>query len=160
LTVTLVTSDIGAGSIKAAQVFAEQASAAGVTVNLQQVPVSTLYGPNYLKWTFAQDVWTYYPYLPNAQETFIKGAVFNECHVNNAKYTRLFNEANATVNDGLRTELIHEMQTLEYNGEASGYIVPYFIPSIDGFTKHVHGLTPSDTSNPLGGFDLSNVWMD
>ena len=134
---TLTTSNVAAGAIKSAQVFAQQASAAGIKVNISEVPVSTIFGPNYLKWPFAQDVWTYYPYLPNAQETFIKGAVFNECHVNNANYTKLFNEANATVDFHLRTELIHEMQTLEYNGEASGYIIPYFIPSIDGFSPRV-----------------------
>jgi len=160
LSLNLVTADLAAGSIKAAQVFAQQASAAGVQVNLQQIPVSTLYGPNYLKWAFAQDVWTYYPYMPNAQEALIKGAVFNECHVDNAAYTRLFNETNATVDPARRRELIHEMQTMEYQAEASGYIVPYFVPSIDGFTRRVHGLTPSKTSNPIGGFDLTSVWLD
>lgn len=160
LSVNLVTADLAAGSIKAAQVFAQQASAAGVHVNLQQVPVSTLYGPNYLKWTFAQDVWTYYPYMPNAQEALIKGAVFNECHVDNPTYTKLFNQTNATVDPTKRKALIHEMQQLEYEADASGYIVPYFVPSIDGFTSRVHGLTPSKTSNPLGGFNLSNVWLD
>jgi peptide/nickel transport system substrate-binding protein len=160
LTVNLITADLAAGSIKAAQVFAQQASAAGVTVSLQQVPVSTLYGPNYLKWTFAQDVWTYYPYLPNAREALIKGAVFNECHVDYAPYTKLFNEVNATVDTSRRHELIHEMQQMEYEGQASGYIVPYFVPSIDGYGNHVHGLTPSKTSNPVGGFDLANIWLD
>ena len=160
LTVNLITADLAAGSIKAAQVFAQQASAAGVTVNLQQVPVSTLYGPNYLKWTFAQDVWTYYPYLPNAREALIKGAVFNECHVDYAPYTKLFNQVNATVKPSLRAEMIHQMQKMEYDGLASGYIVPYFVPSIDGFSSRVHGLTASKTSNPIGGFDLTNVWLD
>ena len=96
LTLTLVTADIAAGSIKAAQVFAQQATAAGVKVKLQQVPVSTLFGPNYLKWTFAQDTWTYYPYLPNAQEALLPGGVFNECHVNDPTYTKLFKELAAT----------------------------------------------------------------
>ncbi len=38
--------------LQAAQVFAEQAKAAGVTVKVNQVPVGTFYGPNYLEWTF------------------------------------------------------------------------------------------------------------
>jgi len=158
--INLTTADLGAGSLKAAQVFAQQAAAANVTVNLQQVPVSTLYGPNYLQWTFAQDVWTYYPYLPNAQEAQIKGAVFNECHVDNAQYTALFNKANATADATARADLIHQMQALEYSADASGYIVPYFVPSIDGFSSKVKGLTPSKTSNPIAGFTLSNVWLD
>ena len=52
------------------------------------------------------------------------------------------------------------MQKMEYDGLASGYIVPYFVPSIDGYSSHVHGLTASKTSNPIGGFDLTNVWLD
>jgi peptide/nickel transport system substrate-binding protein len=160
LTVTLVTSGVAAGTIECADVFAQQAVKAGVKVNLSEVPVATLFGPQYLKWIFAQDWWNYYPYLPNAQEACIKGAVFNECHVNDARYTKLFNEANAIVDLGLRTEIIHEMQTLEYEGEASGYIVPYFIPSIDGFSSSVKGLTPSKTSNVIGGYDLASIWLD
>jgi peptide/nickel transport system substrate-binding protein len=159
LNVNLVTADLGAGSIKAAQVFAQQAAAAGVKVSLQTVPVSTLYGPNYLQWTFAQDVWTYYPYLPNAQEAQIKGAVFNECHVDNAAYTKLFNQANSTVDATARMDLIHQMQALEYSADASGYIVPYFVPSIDGFSSKVNGLVASKTSNPIAGFNLSSVWL-
>jgi len=159
LNLTLVTADIAAGSIKAAEVFAQQASAAGVTVTLQQVPVSTIYGPNYLKWTFAQDTWTYYPYLPNAQEALIPGGVFNECHVNDPAYNKLFKQLAATTDPKARTELTHECQTREYNGNASGYIVPYFQPEIDATSSHVHGLTPSKTSNPFGGFDLASIWL-
>jgi peptide/nickel transport system substrate-binding protein len=159
MTVSLTTADLGAGSLKAAQVFAQQASAAGVTVKLDQVPVATLYGPNYKQWTFAQDIWTYYPYMPNAQEAQIPGAVFNECHIDNPAYTALFNQCNSEPDLGKRTELIHEMQRMEYEGDASGYIVPYFVPSIDGFAANIHGLTESKTSNPISGFDLSSVWI-
>lgn len=159
MTTTLVTADLGAGSLKAAQVFAQQAAAAGVTVKLQQVPVATLYGPNYKQWTFAQDVWTYYPYMPNAQEALLPGAVFNECHVDNPKYNALFEQCNRTTEAGARKDLIHEMQKMEYDGEASGYIVPYFVPSIDGFAPNIHGLTESKTSNPISGFDLSSIWI-
>ena len=67
LTVQMVTSDIAGGTVRLAEVFAEQASGAGVTVNLMQVTSTEFFGPNYTKWTFAQDWWQYYPYLPRVQ---------------------------------------------------------------------------------------------
>ena len=52
------------------------------------------------------------------------------------------------------------MQKLEWEGHASGFIIPCFIPTIDGMAKNVSGLTPSKTGNYLGGFDLMSVWLD
>ncbi len=58
LTVTLTTSDaVGSGAVAAAQVFAEQAKGAGVTVNVNKVDSSVIFGEQYMKWTFAQDFW-------------------------------------------------------------------------------------------------------
>jgi peptide/nickel transport system substrate-binding protein len=159
LTVTLVTSDVGAGSVNAAQVFAEQAKAAGVTVKLSQVTPQVLYGPNYLKWTFAQDDWNYNPYVLNAQNACLPKGEFNECHVDYPRYTHLWHQLAATLDPSLQTEITHEMQMLEYEGLASGFIIPYYIPSIDGMRANVQGLTASKTGNPLGGFDLQSVWL-
>jgi peptide/nickel transport system substrate-binding protein len=47
LTVTLTTADIQEGAVNAATVLSQQAKAAGVTVQLSDVPVSTFFGPNY-----------------------------------------------------------------------------------------------------------------
>ena len=57
LSVQLVTAPVFQGVVQAAQVFAQQASAAGVKVSLRKLDTGTFYGPNYLKWTFAQDFW-------------------------------------------------------------------------------------------------------
>ena len=38
--------------------------AAGVNISLRQVTVTDFFGPNYLKWTFSQDTWEYFPYFP------------------------------------------------------------------------------------------------
>ena len=160
LTVTLVTADVGAGSVKAAQIFAQQAKAAGVTVNLNQITSQDLYGPNYLKWTFAQDDWNYNPYVLNAQNACLPGGEFNECHVDYPPYTRLWGQLAATLDTNRQAEITHEMQMMEYEGLASGFIIPYFIPAIDGMGKNVNGLTASKTGNPLGGFDLQSVWLD
>ena len=157
LHVTLVTSDIAQGTVLAAQVFAQQASQAGITVNVQDVTVDEFYGTNYLKWQFAQDYWFYNFYLPQVSLATLPTASFNETHWDNSRYNSLYAQAIATTDTSLRTELAHEMQQIEYN--EGGYIIPFFPPVIDGFGTNVGGLVPSKSGLSLGAYDFKKVWL-
>jgi len=159
LAVTLVTSAIGSGTVQVAQVLKQQAAAAGVTVNLKEVTSSEFFGPNYLSWTFAQDHWKYYPYFSNVAQATLAGAPFNECHTDNAAYTRLYKQALATLDGHKRADIAHEMQQMEYSGTASGYIIPYFNPVIDGYASRVNGVVSSKTGLPLGAYGFKNMWL-
>ena len=157
LHVTLVTSDIAQGTVLAAQVFAQQASAAGVSVSVDDVTVNEFYGTNYLKWQFAQDYWFYNFYLPQVSLATLPSAPFNETHWNNPRYNSLYAQAIATGDDSLRTELAHEMQQIEY--DQGGYIIPFFPPVIDGFGANVGGLVPSKIGLSLNAYDFKGVWL-
>ncbi len=85
LSLTLVTGDIAQGVINMAQVYAQQAAAAGINAKLDQVTVTDFYGPNYLKWVFAQDYWYYSPYFPQVNQATLPGSPFNETHFNNSQ---------------------------------------------------------------------------
>ena len=69
LTVELITSAeaLGGDEVAAAQVFAEQAKAAGVTVNVNKVDSGVFYGKEYLTWPFAQDFWETRDFLQPGQ---------------------------------------------------------------------------------------------
>jgi peptide/nickel transport system substrate-binding protein len=157
LTVTLVTSDIAQGTVLAAQVFAQQAAAAGVNVNVSNVSVNDFYGTNYLKWQFAQDYWFYNFYLPQVSLATLPTASFNETHWDNARYNSLYSQAIATVDDSLRTEMAHEMQQIEY--DEGGYIIPFFPPVIDGYGTNVGGIVPSRIGLSLNAYDFKGVWL-
>jgi len=157
LHVTLVTSDIAQGTVLAAQVFAQQASEAGINVSVDDVTVDEFYGTNYLKWVFAQDYWFYNFYLPQVSLATLPTAPFNETHWNDSRYNSLYDQAIATTDTALRTELAHEMQQIEYN--EGGYIIPFFPPVIDGFGTNVGGLVPSKSGLSLGAYDFKNVWL-
>jgi peptide/nickel transport system substrate-binding protein len=157
LHVTLVTSDIAQGTVLAAQVFAQQASAAGISVSVDDVTVNEFYGTNYLKWQFAQDYWFYNFYLPQVSLATLPTAPFNETHWNNARYNSLYAQAIATTDTSLSTELAHEMQQIEYN--EGGYIIPFFPPVIDGFGTNVGGLVPSKIGLSLNAYDFKGVWL-
>jgi peptide/nickel transport system substrate-binding protein len=154
LTVTLTTSAVATGTVAMATVLAAQAKAAGVTVKLSNVPAGTFFGPNYLKWTFAQDYYNYYPYLAQVAESMLQASPFNETHTSNAHYTSLYNQANATASPSLRKEIIYEMQNYDFN--EGGYIIPAFIDVLDAYSDKLTGYTAGKVGQPLSNFDFEH----
>jgi peptide/nickel transport system substrate-binding protein len=158
LKLQLVTSSIAQGVVTSAQVFAQQAQTAGVDVSLRQVTPTDFYGSNYLKWVFAQDYWVYTPYLVQVGQATLPSSPFNESHFDNPSYDTLYKQALATVDGTRRTELIHEMQQIDYNEGA--YIIPYFAPVIDGYSTKIGGVTTSKTGLALGNFGFKRMWLE
>jgi peptide/nickel transport system substrate-binding protein len=152
LTVELVTADIFQGVIAAAQVFAQQASGAGVTVNIKKVDSGTFYGPNYLKWPFAQDFWATREYLPQIAQGSLPGSPFNETHWADPTFIKLVGQARAELDLSKRNDILRQAQKLEY--DMGGYIIPYFSNQIDAYSSKVSGFIP-----PRSGFPLGNYWF-
>jgi peptide/nickel transport system substrate-binding protein len=157
LSASLVTSDIGQGTVQAAQVLAQQATAAGIKVNLDMVTVTDFFGPSYLKWVFAQDYWYFNFYLPQVSLATLPTSPFNECHFDNPAYIKLYQEAIATIDTAKRQELAHEMQLIDYTD--GGYIIPFFPPVIDGYGSGVNGLVPSKAGLSLNAYDFKQLWL-
>ncbi|HLH67386.1 MAG TPA: ABC transporter substrate-binding protein [Solirubrobacteraceae bacterium] len=157
LTIELVTADIAQGVINMAQVYAQQAAAAGINVKLRQITVTEFYGPNYLKWVFAQDYWYYSPYLPQVQQATLPVSPFNECHFDNPRYNSLYSQALATLDEAKRVEIAHEMQMIDY--DQGGYIIPFFPPVIDGYAPHVHGIVQSKVGSSFNDWDFQHMWI-
>jgi peptide/nickel transport system substrate-binding protein len=147
LVVQLITSPVLTGVVPMATVLAEQSKAAGITINLKNVPTGTFFGPNYLKWTFSQDYYSYFPYLTQVAQSMLKGSPYNETHNNNPHYANLYNQALATGNDGLRREIIHDMQVIDFN--EGGYIIPAFTDTLDAYSDKITGYGPSRLGQPL-----------
>jgi peptide/nickel transport system substrate-binding protein len=154
LTVQLTTSAVATGTVAMATVLAAQAKAAGVTVNLNNVPPGTFFGPNYLKWPFAQDYYNYYPYLSQVAESMLPGSPFNETHTANPQYTSLYDQANATASPSLRKELLYEMQRFDFT--EGGYIIPAFIDVLDAYSTKISGYTAGKVGQPLSNFDFEH----
>ena len=141
LTVELTCSTAtGAGGVQAAQVYAQQAKAAGVTINVKQVDPSVFYGDDYLKWTFAMDFWATRNYLPQTSVGTMPGAPYNETHWDDPKWIAIVEEAMKTVDDTKRNELIAEANTIEYN--SGGNIVWAFNNLLDGYSDKLGGVIP------------------
>ncbi len=157
LVVELVTADIAQGTTEVAQVLAQNASKAGVKVNINQTTVTTFYGADYLKWTFAQDYWYYSAYLPQVGQATLPSSPFNETHFDNPRYNALYKEAVSTLDVAKQTDIVHEMQLIDWN--EGGYIIPYFPPVIDGHLSRVEGVVANKTGLSLNKYGFKSMWL-
>jgi peptide/nickel transport system substrate-binding protein len=162
LTVDLHTTNGASGMVQLASVFASQAKAAGVTVNVKNDP--NYYGDSYLKLPFSVDFWGTRGYLNQVQQGTLPTSPYNETHWPpksgpGSTFESLYKQALAATDSSKRIELEHEMQKLEYDN--GGYIIPYFNSLIDGYSSKVQGLSPSKGTLNLAGFGhgYRTIWF-
>jgi peptide/nickel transport system substrate-binding protein len=138
LTIDLQTTNGDSGMVEVAQIFAQNAKAGGVTVNVKNLDGATFYGDQYLKWTFAVDFWGTRNYLAQCALATLKSATYNETHFNNPRYEKLYKQAVGTVDLKKRSALIKEMQRIEYN--TGGLIIPWFKNQVSAYSAKIGGL--------------------
>lgn len=155
LTVTLTTAPTFNGAVEVAQVFAQQAKAAGVNVQLQKVTPEVFSGDNYGKWTFTQDYWNTRMYLPQVAQSCLPDSPYNNTHWNNEQFTSLITQARAAIDDSKRNELLHAAQKMQY--DEGGLIIPYFANQTDAFSAKIAGVEPQRSGMPLGNYWFKNV---
>jgi peptide/nickel transport system substrate-binding protein len=142
-----------------AKVFANQAKAAGVTVNLKIDP--NYYGDQYLKLPFSVDFWGTRNYLSQVANGSLPTAPYNECHwpPKDTNYLSLYQQALAEVDAGKRRDVIHQMQKIEY--DQGGYIIPFFNNLVDAYSTKVQGFKPSKGTLNLDAFGngFRTIWF-
>ena len=159
LTVELVTSEgaLGGDEVAAAQVFAEQAKAAGVTVKLKKTDASVFYGDDYLSWPFAQDFWATRGYLAQASQGTMPDAPYNETHWENAEWLALVNEAFKTVDTDARNALLSQAQQIEH--DTGGYIVWSWRNQVDAHSTTTTGYKLDKLGGPVGRMYFKDVYF-
>src|SRR5437764_350402 len=160
LVVDLHTTDGAAGMVDSANIFANQAKAAGVTVNVHNDP--NYYGDAYLKLAFSVDFWGTRNYLPQVANGRIPTAPYNECHwpPKDSNYISLYQQALAETDAGKRADIIHQMQKLEY--EQGGYIIPMFNNLVDAYSTKVAGFNQGSKATlnlDSFGHGFRNIWF-
>ena len=162
LSVDLHTTNGAAGMVETATVFANQAQAAGVKINVINDP--NYYGNQYLKLAFSIDFWGTRAYLNQVQQGSLPNSPYNETHWppksgKGSNFESLYNQALAETDAAKRIQVEHEMQELEYN--IGGYIIPFFGDLIDGYAANVKGLKPSKGTLNLDSFGhgFRSIWF-
>jgi peptide/nickel transport system substrate-binding protein len=162
LAVDLHTTNGAAGMVETATVFANQAQAAGVKINVINDP--NYYGNQYLKLAFSIDFWGTRAYLNQVQQGSLPNAPYNETHWppksgTGSNFESLYTQALAETDASKRIAVEHEMQKLEY--DIGGYIIPFFGGLIDGYSSKVKGLKPSKGTLNLDSFGhgFRTIWF-
>jgi peptide/nickel transport system substrate-binding protein len=159
LTVTLQTSNIFPGFVEAATLFAQQATAAGITVKLLQEPASAYFNPAqlYLKMIFAQDVITPMASLQTIyQVNLTTGAPYNETHWGSPSWDAAVASALASTGTEATTRWNDLQKTFYDTGSWIVWGQPDFI---DAYAPNVHGLVTNFLGN-LGNYDFTRAWID
>jgi peptide/nickel transport system substrate-binding protein len=156
LHVTLDTSDaVNSSAINMATILKQQAAAAGVRIDLNQVSAGQFFGPNYYtKSIFAQIYYNYSPYLAQVAQTFLPTSPYPETHFNNARYTSLYNDANKTQDASTRKQIVYEMQKIDF--AEGGYIIPCFVDSLDAYSNKLTGYQKGKVGEPMGNFNFED----
>lgn len=157
LTVTLHTAEVLPGFEAAATVFAQQAAAAGVTVNVKREQASQYFNPQilYLKESFAQDAWPGPALNYNYSAQYIQGAILNETHWNSPSWNTLFYKAQAETDPTKAQALWNQVQQVQY--EQGGSLVWCYWRSTDAASSKVRGFGEPG-AGWLYGTDDDRVW--
>jgi peptide/nickel transport system substrate-binding protein len=163
-TFTLQIADALPGMVESATILAQQAPAAGVQVNVQQLSPATYFvaANGFTKRYFGYDV-----DQPTASLTtlfrvaFSIGCQANDTHwcntPNGQQRNDAINAAIGEVNTSRASEMWHELQAEQFN--EGGYIVWANVPFLDAAANNVRGLKAGAGFN-YNGWRLQDGWID
>jgi peptide/nickel transport system substrate-binding protein len=163
LTVDLQSTNGAVGMNEGAQVFAQQAKAAGVNINVKILDSNTFYGDQYLKWTFSTDFWGSRNYLSQVASGSLPTSPYNETHwpdASHKSFLALYKQALQTPPGPKLKAILHTMQKLEY--DFGGYIIWGFSTLLDGYNTKLKGLRQGDKGVlPLNAFGhgYRTIWF-
>ena len=157
LTVTMQISNLIPGFIESAQLFQQQATAAGVTVKLQTVDASAYFNPSltYLKMLFAESQWPVQSLKFFYQQALASNAPYNETHWTSASWNQLLGQAIGELDHAKAQSLWNQVQEIQWN--QGGYLLWTNADYVDALSLKVKGLAPS-SAGILGNHSFLDAW--
>jgi peptide/nickel transport system substrate-binding protein len=159
LEVTLHTSEAVPGFVESATLFAQQAKAAGVTVNIKKEDPGAFFDTSqlYTKLDFSQDFWAAGSLGAWFELALLSDAAWNETHWRKPETDQLIREAQGAPTEEEAEEKFRQLQEEQYN--EGGYIIWTNINIVDALANYVKGIVPSSFT-ALGGWDYKSAWLD
>jgi len=158
LTVELQTSEIIPGFVESATLLAQQAKAAGVTINLKQVPANSYYNPSllYLKMAFAETQWAITGMKFFYLQALAKDAPYNETHWKDPSFDALLSKAIGELDKTKAQDYWNQIQQIQYS--QGGYIDWVAADWVDGLSTKLKGITPSG-AGALGNMNFMDAYF-
>lgn len=158
LTVLLQTSEIFPGFVESATLLAQQAKAAGVTINLKQEPANSYYNPSllYLKMAFAETQWPMLSLKYFYLQSLAVHAPYNETHFKSASWNATLQQAIGEQDKSKAQDLWNQVQQVQY--DSGGYLQWVNADWVDACSTKVQGLKPH-AAGELGNCLFMNAWL-
>ena len=160
LSVDLSTSEtVFSGAVDMAVLYAEQAKAAGININIVREPKDGYYSNVWLTKPFVASKWGARPTPDNIFTLVYKaGAAWNESHWANDRFNEILLQAKAEIDDSLRAEMYREMSELAKDD--GGSILPVFQNFVYARRSNVqHGEHVSGAWELDGGRAAQRWWF-
>lgn len=141
------------GMVRMAQVYAEQAKAAGIDINVIVTPAESFWDDVWLKQSAVTSAWSMRPPGEGLAVAYVQTAKWKETHWERPDYDALLNKANTTVDDAERRKLFQ--QTGELLAKEGGLVLPMFVHQVLALRKGCDGYTPRAQNFNLNFEDLS-----
>lgn len=135
--------------------FAEQARAAGVTINVNQVDGSTYLNQHYGQDPFYVTLWPDTTYSGQIASSLSEGAFYPEGNWVNEEFQTLWTEAKLEVDEASRAEKLKRMQEI-YHDEGP-HVIYAFTEQIDAVGPNVEGADPGNSGFPFNYFNFTKV---
>jgi peptide/nickel transport system substrate-binding protein len=157
MTIDLVTADIENGVVQSCVVFAQQAKAAGVNVQITKLDNTAFYNSQYLERVFSVDSWPTLQWVVDVAYSCVAGATYNDTHWNNPQFNKWYLEFVAAKSESLQREIADEMQEMLWN--EGGEIIPGIPNEVDAYSRKVTGFVPDKSGQPLSFYRFKDAWF-
>lgn len=153
LAVELVTTHLTGTSVAAAEVFAEQAKAGGVDINIRVIDSAEFWGDGWGQRPLTMDYWSAQSYFAQCESMYFPppGVHYNETHWADEEWNSVITQAIGTPDDAARQSLVQDAMRIEY--ERGGYINWGVGFVYDAYNSKVGGLY-ADARQPIGSADF------
>ena len=155
LTIDLNVSPVIAGVVEAAQVLAQQATEAGVTINVVNLDPGDYYASWPDGWEFGFEFFANLQYPVIAPIVNGPGAFFNMPAWEDQEWLDLLLKARTEPDDEARCNIFKEMQALEH--ERGGYLIWGRANITDGYSTAYDGFVSHRLGRSFGQYDMRPV---
>ncbi|MEC3768748.1 MULTISPECIES: ABC transporter substrate-binding protein [Cupriavidus] len=157
--VPVVTSPAALYSVEMALVLQQAAQRAGLELEVKRMPADGYWSNHWLNSPVGFGNVNPRPSADTILTQFFKSdAPWNESRWKNPKFDQLLLAARAETDNGKRSQMYADMQTMIH--EEAGIGIPLFLASIDAHTTKLKGLSPIPLGGLMGYMFAEHVWLD
>ena len=157
LAITFTTAAENGGMVAMAQVFAQQASAAGVKVTVNDI-TPTAFDAGFQSWPFTNNYWAANVMGTGYSGRFLPTSGLNDSHWNDPTATALYEDLLKTTDQAKQNTYASQIFNIFYNEGPD--VIHTFKDNIDLFSSKFSGFVPFEANGwSLGSWRYRSVWI-